>query len=244
MDEKPEVIEERIEETRHSLAEKLDKLTGKLSGTVETVEETVENVAHKVEDVTETVEHTVENVSETVSEAAEGTVHFFQEAFNLKKHTQNHPWLVVGGAVLVGYVGGRLLTPKSSPRYTGPHGDGWNYFPPPQYETGTGYRSTGQTAQNSQTESAESADSGKGSSGWLSGITDTFGSELSTLKGLALGALFGVARDMITRSLPDQIQGQLRGVFDSATEKVGGKPIEGNLAETSEESDERELARR
>jgi len=49
--------------------------------------------------------------------------------------------------------------------------------------------------------------------------------EIGKLKGLALGVLFGIAREMLTSSVSGQVGEQLKEVFDSVTRKVGGEPI-------------------
>lgn len=203
MGEKSEVIQQEIDDTRSHLADRLEALGGKISGTVEAVEETVEDVAETAEDVVDTV----------------------KETFNLAKHTRKHPWLVVGGAVAVGYVGGRLLDSAFSRSRTISQ-----YYPPypqvPVTQQGNGLHRT-------PSEPTSHGD-GRQEKGWVGSLTDQFGPELNTLKGLALGALFGVARDMIARSLPQALKGEVEDVFDSATERAGGKPIQGRIVEDSD----------
>jgi len=62
---------------------------------------------------------------------------------------------------------------------------------------------------------------------WLSEVNELFGTEITMLKGLAIGTVLGVVRDMITQSVPEQMQPQLADVMDSITAKLGGKPILG-----------------
>jgi hypothetical protein len=71
----------------------------------------------------------------------------------------------------------------------------------------------------------------------------TFGPELQSLKGLAIGALIGVARDMVTRSLPEQMKTQVADVMNNVTSKLGGEPIRGEVlgqfgADTGREEDD------
>jgi ElaB/YqjD/DUF883 family membrane-anchored ribosome-binding protein len=92
MEDQAELIRQQMQEKRAELSEKLQELAGKLP--TDTVAETVESVSHTVTD-------TAENVQETV--------HSFQEALDLPKQVQEHPWLAVGGAVLVGYLAHDVL---------------------------------------------------------------------------------------------------------------------------------------
>ena len=52
-----------------------------------------------------------------------------------------------------------------------------------------------------------------------------FTAEINKLKGLALGALFGTAREMLASSFPEPVNQQMKDIIDSATRKVGGEPI-------------------
>jgi len=61
----------------------------------------------------------------------------------------------------------------------------------------------------------------------LSELGETFKTEITKLKGLALGTMLGVVRDMVTSSAPPQLGPELAEVIDSLTVKLGGKPIEG-----------------
>jgi len=228
MAEQPEVttdkVQDELEETRHSLADKLAQLGDKITGTVEGVEETVENV-------TETATQTVETVKETVSD----TVETVKETFNLQKQIQERPWVVVGAAVLAGFVGGRLIEGARSRSYR--REPSW---PPRQDSHGYGYGS-GSSAYYSTAESARpqtATGQTSSQSSWFSGITERFGSELNTLKGLALGSLFGVVRDMVARNLPENLKGEVSQVLDSMTQRAGGKPIQGSLLEEGQNQQE------
>jgi ElaB/YqjD/DUF883 family membrane-anchored ribosome-binding protein len=96
-----EVIHHQMEQTRASLADKLDTLENEVLGTVHqatsAVANTVEDVKSVVGTVTETIEETVESVKETL---------------NLKEQVRRHPWPMVGGAFAVGFLGGWMLGPS------------------------------------------------------------------------------------------------------------------------------------
>jgi hypothetical protein len=233
MAEESEVIQSDIEETRSSLADKLAQLGDKVSGTVETVEETVE-------DVIETAEDTVEAVKDT---------------FDLPLQMERHPWLFVGGAALLGFLGGRLLFPGSAEEerdwdserafrafVNGRSGNGHS-----EREAADMTERMSQAAESGPTtgtaeSSPESSESGWFSGDWLSGLTDKMGPELETLKGLALGAAFGLVRDMVARNLPDSLTSEISHLFDDMTERAGGKPVQGEVLGSSDAEEDAEGA--
>jgi len=97
MEDRAEVIKQHMQEKRAELSEKLqtleDKVTENLTGAEEKVAETVENV-------TENVQQTVASVTNNVQQ----TVESVKQALDLSHHVREHPWLAVGGAVVVGYL--------------------------------------------------------------------------------------------------------------------------------------------
>jgi ElaB/YqjD/DUF883 family membrane-anchored ribosome-binding protein len=239
MADEPEVIQKELEQTRSALAEKLGAIGEKVSGTVENVTETVENV-------TETVGQTVEAVTDTVQaagEMAQDTVEAVKQAFNFSEQYKNHPWLFFAGSMALGFVGGKLVESATARRER-----------PPEpifhsHRNGNGHAQTYATraAEKFFDESipAAPADQGNGkaresgsTTSWLGKLADHFGSELNKLKGLALGTMFGVARDMITQAMPQNLKTELGNVFDSMTETAGGKPIHGPILEEDQEGPE------
>jgi len=199
--ENDEEIQQKMAETRASLADKLETLEQKVVGTVT---ETTTAVNETVDVIKDSVQETVTAVNETVRESVE-TV---KDWFDLPAHVREHPWLMVGGSVAAGFCLGTALG-KSAPTYA-------NYsIPNPtlrtEYYGNAGVREEQPVTAKSQapTESAWSK--------WAP--------EIDKLKGLALGVLFGTVREMITSSVSEQVGGHLKEIIDSATKKVGGEPI-------------------
>jgi len=95
VDDELEVIQTQMEETRSSLANKLEALEGQILGTVETASSAVTD--------------TVESVKESVAE----TVETVKDTFNVRKHIENHPWLAMGGSIATGYLAGWLISSSS-----------------------------------------------------------------------------------------------------------------------------------
>jgi ElaB/YqjD/DUF883 family membrane-anchored ribosome-binding protein len=197
VDNELEVIRSEMEETRSSLADKVETLETQIR---EKVHDTTTAVTSTVTAVKETVAETVDNVKQAVA----GTVETVKDALNIKKHVQEHPWASMGGAVAVGAIVGWMTTPsrrreesrrerRPEPRYAARHGNGApngaHHEPPVQEEEGT------------------------------------FGSAMQTLKGLAIGSVMGVLRQMISRAAPSNLTGDLTRLVDDVTQKLGGKPL-------------------
>lgn len=96
MEDQAELIRQQMQEKRAELSEKLQELAEKLP--------VAETVTEAVESASETVTDTAENVKETV--------HSFEELLDLPKQVQEHPWLAVGGAVVVGYLAHDILAAR------------------------------------------------------------------------------------------------------------------------------------
>jgi len=96
-------MEDQAELIRKQMAHKRADLTEKL----ENIEEKVtEQLSDAQEAVTETAESVKENVVETVE-----TV---KESLDIARYVREYPWLMVGGAVVAGFLAHELLVPSGS----------------------------------------------------------------------------------------------------------------------------------
>lgn len=197
MENETEVIRTQMEETRTSLTEKLEALE--------------DHVASTVHGATAAVEETVQAVTDTVhkaSEAVENTVEKVKESLDLTQHVQAHPWMMVGGAVAVGFLAGRLL-PSASAATNGhstPAGHPASSFTPP--------------ASN-----ASPSPNGNAGADWLSSLTKTFGPTIKELEGLAIGALTSAVGEMVLSSTPEDFRPHLKEVIDHFTASLGGTVV-------------------
>jgi len=236
------VIKEQMAETRVSLTDKIEKLEDTLKGNVETAlhtaTDTVENVTEKVEETVETVKEAVEGSVEAVKETVQETVTSFKEAFNLRRHVQRHPWAMLGGAVVLGFFGGRLLGGAQRWRERRQPRRDEQLFPRRGTAAAQAPMPTSAPARTQEPEQERQPEEQKSS--WLGGLGETFGDELSKLKGLALGATLGTLRDMLTTSVPDQLKPQLTDVMNSFTSKLGGRVFEGPLFDFNQEEGSRD----
>jgi ElaB/YqjD/DUF883 family membrane-anchored ribosome-binding protein len=203
MDNEPEeMIKHQMLETRASLAEKLETLEQQVVGTVQTAT----------------------NAVETVKSSVQGTVEAVKDTFDLPRQVRAHPWVMVGGSVALGYVSGRLLgRPRHATdrrfREVAPSLSTLAAHPSGERDGGLAYREA--------TASTGAAASRSADHGLLGELGESFKTEITKLKGLALGTMLGILRDMVTNSAPPQLGPDLAQVIDSVTVKLGGKPIEG-----------------
>jgi ElaB/YqjD/DUF883 family membrane-anchored ribosome-binding protein len=211
MDNEPEVIRQQMEDTRQSLQEKLETLEQQVK---ETVQDAAEAANETVQTVKEAVQETVDTVKDTVQE----TVVTVKQSLDIRLHVHEHPWPMFLGAVAVGYVGGRLLTEETGP-------------PMAMMSTAAAPTPTGHNGHhNGRRHHGQARRQAKG---FLSQIADRYSDELNKLQGLAVGAVTGIIREMLTSISPAQFTDQIKEIVDGVTTKLGGKPVRGPIFQAS-----------
>lgn len=216
MAEQPEAIREQIRETQESLASKLSTLEDKV---VDTVTNTTESVSQTVENVKETVNDTIESVKESV----DSTVQTVKRTFDLEYQVHERPWLMIGGSFAAGFLTGRLL--PSAVRTAE------DFVSEMRSEAPRTPRFTPAASMPAAQAAEANGSAGGGREGWLSWIAHQFGGELEQAKGLAIGALFGLARDWATQNLPGNLAPHVQEVVDNLATKLGGTRIESPVLE-------------
>jgi ElaB/YqjD/DUF883 family membrane-anchored ribosome-binding protein len=214
MDQEPDVIRQQIEETRSSLTEKLETLENQVRGTVETAKSTVE-------DTLGTAKATVEQTIEAVRSTVQDTVESVKRTVNVEYQVDRHPWAMLGGSVVAGFVVGSFLG-KGTFRQAGQafrHAAGsmaqsFSSVPPtPEAPSGNGYGAAAPQPAHP---------------GLLDRLQHEFHDEIQEVKGLAIGAAMGVLRDLVKQSVP-QMAEQVDHLMNSMTAKLGGKPMQQNM---------------
>lgn len=196
-----EIIQSQMEETRASLTAKLETLEQKVVGTVEGATTTV---TETVDAIKETVHDTVATVQEGVKDSVESV----KDLFDVPAHVQRRPWLILGGSVAVGYCLGTLLMRSSKSQEFSAPALQPSWQPNASNGVGSSHRAQGIPPPSAPPEEPS-----------------IYASEVAKLKGLALGVLFGTARELLVSSLPPEMGEQLKDVVDSVTKKVGGEPL-------------------
>jgi ElaB/YqjD/DUF883 family membrane-anchored ribosome-binding protein len=199
MAEEPDVIREQIEDTRSALTEKLETLEGQVRETVQSAKATVEDT---IETVKSSVQHTVDSVKQT---------------FDLSQHVDRHPWAMLGGSFVAGFLLGNYLEGRRQTRPVGlPRMDA--------YSKPNG----GPSPLGSMPPLAAPAQPS-----FLNRFLGAFDEEIDQVKGMVIGAAMGVVRDLAKQSLP-KLASQIEDVMDSATTKLGGRPVAGPLVQPTE----------
>lgn len=206
----PEEIRQEIDETRSSITSKLEALEEQVVGTVQNAKETVEETINTVK---ETVQETVSTVKDTVQE----TVSTVKETFDLRLQVQRHPWPMVGGALAAGFATGALLGEIRHRREM-----------PMDRLASDGAPMTESYRPEYRTNRAAEAPAPH-----EPGLLDRFRGELDQLKGLAIGVLFGVVRDVIKENVSaPEVADKIAEVLDGITSKLGGQPVRGPVFQT------------
>lgn len=186
MADSPEVIRQQMEETKSQLTNKLESLEHQVS---ETVQSTGSAVTATVGAVQETVE--------TVTGAVQDAVHSVAKAFDLKHHMDTHPWLVLGGSVVLGYLAADLLeaSARSAQRQ--------NPAPrPPSAMDNPAYRNgNGNAAGFAATADAHTQSAGAANSPW------------QQLTSAATAAVIGIIQDAAAKVVPEVTEYLTRNSF-------------------------------
>ncbi|MBC7815656.1 MAG: hypothetical protein IAG10_02020 [Planctomycetaceae bacterium] len=223
--EEPEVIRQQMADSRTALTEKLGFLEEKVTETVQnattSVTDTVNSATASVVETVDSVKSAVQETVATVKHSVEGTVASVTEAFDLPHQVAAHPWPMMAGAIGVGYLIGYSLPSAPSQSRAQQYG----LTGSAGYRNEVDYQATG-AATNGKASSALGA---AAPSGFLSSIGEMFQSELTQLKGLAIGTAVGLVRDMLSESAPSSLKREVADVIDRVTEKLGGHRISGTV---------------
>jgi hypothetical protein len=212
----PEVIRQQMEETRSNLTEKLEALENQVSSTVE-------EATSAVSETVEAVKETVENVTASVQD----TVHSVGETFDIRLQTERHPWIVFGGSVALGCLAAQLLhRGRHEHEKSSAHDAGWSSLSSASQPRESTWERRPEPSFH-QPARAEPAENGRKSWFW---------DEMNRVKGLAVGALMGVVRDLAARGLPGALGQRVADEVDHLSTSLGGETIPGPLLPTGKDA--------
>ncbi len=206
MTEKLEMLEERVRETVEDAHASVEDIVENVKDMVDT---TVEAVRQGVEDAQSSVEDIVENVKETVGD----TVATVQRTFDLHYQVDHHPWLMFGGATLVGYMLGSRGSSSTSAAVS---------------TNDPRLSPSGTTAASSSESSARP----QPRQGMGSGILDQFKDEIALIKGAVIGAVISTLRDMVKQALLPAAP-HIKSVMTKGDAQPSERPVQNPAARSS-----------
>lgn len=200
-----ELIKQQMGQTRAALTDKLETLETKVLGTVNT---TTDTVAQTVHEVGSTVRETAQDVRATMHEALSSV----RDAMDMTRQVHEHPWLLLGGSVVAGYVGGCLIDTLERGRLPSL----------PALPGGAEQLLPHDSALRERFEAEPPAQ--RSSFSLFKALADTFAPELDKLKRAAVGMALGAMRDKISESVPPQMRDNFTELMDRVSVKLGGEP--------------------
>jgi ElaB/YqjD/DUF883 family membrane-anchored ribosome-binding protein len=201
MENQPALIRQEMQQTRTALTEKLETLEQQVLGTAQSATAAVQETVATVKDA---VQGTVHSVKDSIDDTV-GTV---KETFDLEQQVQRHPWVMLGSAVGVGFLSGRLLQSLAPPPLRAVQGlapAAQRIAAPPESK-----RPAAETARPT--------------------LLARFEPEIDKLRGLAISAVFNVVKDVVKPHVPRSVEPQLVEILDSVMRKLGGEPLRGSRA--------------
>lgn len=213
-----DLIKQQMGQTREALSDKLQTLENKVIGTITT---TTDTVSKTVQDVGAMFCETTHNVRAAMND----TVSSVRDAFDVSRQIHEHPWLMVGGSVLAGYVGGVVLDNLE-------HGHLPSLPSLPSAE-----RLLPRGSEVRQRLESEPPSRRRGPA-FLQALFESFAPELEKLKAAAVGMAFGVIRDRVGESVPPQMREDFSAMMDRLTTKLGGNLHPQGMWGRSEEEEE------
>lgn len=203
MDNESEVIQQRINVTRAALAEKFEQLDA-LGATV----------GNRIETAADAAEQTIQVVNDAVQAVKKGTVYMW-ESSNIIKQVEKRPWTILAGATAVAFVGSSMYHRRSVNRSASPQPE-----PPPDAVC---QARPGVSPEPRLMPQSGPADPKRETLGVK------FQGEIAQLRGLALGMLFGVLRDVVKDSVSKPVALHVDDLFESITNRMGGRPVNGRM---------------
>jgi len=191
-------VDNELEVIHHEMEEKRASLAEKLDTLENHVLGTVQEATAAVSHTVEDVKSVVDTVTENVKDTVESVTESVKHSLDISDHVRHHPWGMFCGAVAVGFVGGRMLAPARSEQEPAPQAPPAPAPTPPPAPRRAAQREEAQTGMDEL---------------------------LQRVKGLALGALMKVVRDVVAEALPETMKADVMNVVDDFTTKLGGKPV-------------------
>ncbi len=207
MTEQLAMLEARVWETVVGTCTSVEKMMEEVGGIVENVKATVDTTLVTVQQGVASTHASVEEIVGHVQGTIEETVATVKRTLDLPLQVEQHPWPMVGGALLAGYIlgswdGGRPSAPGPTP------------------ERGTEAAMPGPPAASRASSARPQPQQGL-VSGMLDQLQDEMRDEIASFQRVAVRAVMSTFREMFTQALAT-----LAPHTASAVTKTGGQPGE------------------
>ena len=190
------------------------------------IDDTRASIGDKLEALESQVKETAHDTVESVKSSALATYEDVKKNFSLHHQVQERPWTMFGGAIGVGFVVGNLLSHQLFDHEPDVKPQGaWS----PQLVKTTNGHTNGHGNGHPKREVNGVSAAGLLSGGALmSGLTGllsaTFAPELQKARGVAIGTVLGIVREIARDTVPASIADKTVGVIDQITRQLGGEP--------------------
>jgi len=178
------MIRQQMVDTRSQLSEKLESLEHQVSRTVQSTGTAVNATVGAVQETVDSVKGAVHDAAQSVS-----------NAFDLRRQVGRHPWLCVGGSVVLGYLAVEFLTgsgkKSNQPLRTA--------FPTALTTDKSNHGNAAGPANGKQT-AGSAATASDLASAYESGLKR---SSWDQLRSVAIGALIAVVQGVASRAIPE-----------------------------------------
>lgn len=176
------------------------------------------SIANKVGLVSELTAQEIRTMQDNVTSSVES----IRETFSIRHHVSKHPWLMLHGAIALGALIGRKVVMRNPTMRTfgtlGAHAFKRNATADQEY---------GNTiASNLRTQYASAP-----TNAWQK-LGNQLRAEMPTVKGLALGALAGAARDFASEKMPE-LSSEIHNVVDRVGSALGFSVLEKKRQQSS-----------
>jgi hypothetical protein len=199
------ILEERVLETVTDAQASVEKIMENVGGIVENVKATVDTtlvaVRQGVAGTQASVEEIVEHMKGTIGDAVATVKH----TFDLPAQVEHHPWPMLGGALLAGYM-------------LGSWGGGRPSAPGPTTERGADASRLGPPAVSRASSTRPQPQRGL-VSGILDQLQDEMKDEIASFQSVAVRAVMSTLREMCKQAISS-----LAPHTESAVSKPGGQP--------------------
>ena len=158
------------------------------------------------------LEHQVSATVRTVKDS----VNTVRDTLDLKLHVRRRPWTLMAGAAALGFLGGFRSSNSGAGR---PTRNGRSDSTPPARVAAAEHQYSGAKDATNGADTARPTAAPAPS--WLANLGDTFQPEIAELKGIVLGALLELVREIVTKQVSRPMERSVGDANHGSNGKLG-----------------------